>query len=92
MLEKGTGMLLVGVAAPSEKNLVPWLMEHPSYQVYLHTKGGKSKSSFAVAKIFLMRLGRILVVHVATFSAQCSMVLVYLHHMNVASNFYHDIR
>ena len=46
MLEKGTGTLLVGVAAPSEKNLVPWLMEHPSYQVYLHTKGGKSKSSY----------------------------------------------
>ena len=46
VLEKGTGTLLVGVAAPSEKNLVPWLMEHPSYQVYLHTKGGKSKSSY----------------------------------------------
>ena len=44
MVERGTGKLLVGIAAPSEKNLIPWLKEHPSYQVYLHAKGGKSES------------------------------------------------
>ena len=44
VVERGTGKLLVGIAAPSEKNLIPWLMEHPSYQVYLHTKPGKSES------------------------------------------------
>ena len=42
VVEKGTGKLLVGIAAPSEKNLIPWLTEHPSYQVYLHAKGSKS--------------------------------------------------
>lgn len=43
VVERGTGKLLVGIAAPSEKNLIPWLKEHPSYQVYLHAKAGKSK-------------------------------------------------
>ena len=42
VVEKATGKLLVGIAAPSEKNLIPWLKEHPSYQVYLHPKTGKS--------------------------------------------------
>lgn len=44
VVERGTGKLIVGIAAPSEKNLVSWLTEHPSYHVYLHAKAGsKSK-------------------------------------------------
>ena len=33
--EKSTGKTLVGITAPSEKNLVQWLKAHPSYQVLL---------------------------------------------------------
>lgn len=39
VIEKATGKMLVGIAAPSEKNLVPWLKTHTSYQILLHKKG-----------------------------------------------------
>ncbi len=39
VIEKATGKMLVGIAAPSEKNLIPWLKVHPSYQILLHKKG-----------------------------------------------------
>ena len=35
MLEKATGKVVMGIVAPSEKNLVTWLKAHPSYQVLL---------------------------------------------------------
>ena len=35
MVEKATGKVVMGISAPSEKNLVPWLKVHPSYQVLL---------------------------------------------------------
>lgn len=38
VIEKATGKMLVGIAAPSERNLIPWLKEHPSFQVLLHKK------------------------------------------------------
>ena len=38
VIEKATGKMLVGIAAPSEKNLATWLKEHPSFQVLLHKK------------------------------------------------------
>ena len=44
MLEMATGKMLVGIAAPSAKNLVPWLKKHHSYQVLLHRKGKGSLS------------------------------------------------
>lgn len=40
VIEKATGKMLVGFAAPSEKNLIPWLKEHTSFQVLLHKKKG----------------------------------------------------
>lgn len=40
VIEKATGKMLVGFAAPSEKNLVPWLKEHTSFEVLLHKKKG----------------------------------------------------
>jgi len=39
VLEMATGKMLVGIAAPSAKNLVPWLKKHSSYQVLLHRRG-----------------------------------------------------
>ncbi len=47
VLELATGKMLVGIAAPSAKNLVSWLKKHPSYQVLLHRKG-KGKQAFNV--------------------------------------------
>ena len=38
VIEKATGKMLVGIAAPSEKNITNWLKEHPSFQVLLHKK------------------------------------------------------
>ena len=38
VIEMATGKMLVGIAAPSAKNLVNWLKQHPSYQVLLHKK------------------------------------------------------
>ena len=35
VLEKATGKVVMGIVAPSEKNLVTWLKAHPSYQVLL---------------------------------------------------------
>jgi hypothetical protein len=45
VIEKATGKMLVGFAAPSEKNLIPWLKEHPSFQVLhvLHKKKKKGR-------------------------------------------------
>lgn len=40
VIEKATGKMLVGFAAPSERSLVPWLKEHTSFQVLLHKKKG----------------------------------------------------
>ena len=50
MIEKATGKMLVGIAAPSEKNLTNWLKEHPSFQVLLHkkTKGQSSFNSMSI--------------------------------------------
>lgn len=41
VVEKATNKILVGICAPSEKELVPWLQAHPSYQVLIHGKGKK---------------------------------------------------
>ena len=51
MIEKATGKMLVGIVAPSEKNLVPWLKEHPSFQVLLHKKKGLASASFCIGEI-----------------------------------------
>ena len=40
VIEKATGKTLVGIMAPSEKNLASWLKLHPSYQVLLPTGKG----------------------------------------------------
>ena len=37
-MEKSSGKTLIGLSAPSERNLVPWLKAHPSYQVLVTTK------------------------------------------------------
>ena len=39
VIEMATGKMLVGIAAPSQHGLVPWLKLHPSYQILLHKKG-----------------------------------------------------
>lgn len=39
VLEMATGKMLVGIAAPSARNLNSWLKKHSSYQVLLHRKG-----------------------------------------------------
>ena len=41
VVEKATKKIMVGICAPSEKELVPWLQAHPSYQVFIHSKGKK---------------------------------------------------
>ena len=40
MVDKVTGKTVIGISAPSDKNLVSWIKQHPSYQVLV--PGGKS--------------------------------------------------
>lgn len=40
VIDKSTNKIMVGICAPSEKELIPWLQMHPSYQVLVHRKGG----------------------------------------------------
>jgi len=40
VVEKATGKVVMGISAPSEKNLVSWLKVHPSYQVLLPSGKG----------------------------------------------------
>ena len=40
VVERATGKVFMGLTAPSEKKLVGWLKNHPTYQVFLpHGKG-----------------------------------------------------
>ncbi len=41
VVEKATNKILMGMCAPSERELVPWLQSHPSYQVLIPDKGKK---------------------------------------------------
>lgn len=44
VVEKSSGKTLIGMSAPSERNLVPWLKAHPSYQVLVTTKKASVRS------------------------------------------------
>lgn len=35
VIQRGTGNILKGRAAPHRKLLVKWLMDHPSYEVFI---------------------------------------------------------
>ena len=41
MLEKSTGKTVIGISAPSDKNLPSWLKLHPSYQVIVPSGRGE---------------------------------------------------
>ena len=50
MVEKATGKVVMGIVAPSEKNLVTWLKAHPSYQVLLPAGKGVYRFSYRGGK------------------------------------------
>ena len=43
--EKSTGRVIAGVAAPSEEELVPWLLRHPSFSVLKPTGNALAKQA-----------------------------------------------
>ena len=42
MVDKATGKTVIGIQAPTDKTLVPWLKAHPSYKI-LMPGGGKHR-------------------------------------------------
>ncbi len=51
--ERATGKTLVGIAAPSEKNLAGWLKAHPSYQVLIPSGKGDSRDWLRASSYYL---------------------------------------